>query len=347
MRVLLTGATGLAGCHTAAAVLAKGHRLRLLVRSPEKMARVLRGVGIEKPEQLDHVIGDVTDAEAVETALEGCEAVIHAAAFFTQDTRREAEVQRTNVLGAERVLGAAARRGLDPIVHVSSLAAVFPPDGPVMRPDDRVKQPRDMYARSKAAAEQFARRLQDEGAPVVTVYPGTIIGPEDPTFGDGLRTIMSFVKLGVIPTTAGGIPFVDVRDLAQLHAAALEPGRGARRYMLGGSFLSNVELGAVLQRITQRRIRTVYVPPPLIRTIGRIGDQLQRRFGVKPGLTYEAVLILIHGVPTDDSRAAEELGVECRPVDETLRDTLRWMHRERLIEPSKIGVLSNGNATGQ
>jgi len=331
MRVLLTGATGLAGSHTAVALLAAGHELRLLVRSADKLTRGL----------LDCVEGDVTDTAAVERALEGCEAVVHSAAFFTLDTRRDAEVQRTNVLGAERVLGAAARRGLDPIVHVSSLAAVFPPEGPLMRPDDPVKQPRDMYARSKAAAEQIARRLQDEGSPVVTVYPGTIIGPDDPTFGDGLQTIMAFVKLGLIPTTTGGVPFVDVRDLARLHAAVLEPGRGPRRYMLGGSFQDNAELAAVLQRITHRRMRTVYVPAPLMRAIGRAGDALRRRFGVRPGLTYEAMLFLTQCVPTDDSRAAEELGVRCRPLEDTLSDTLRWMHRQGMIEASQIGVLAD------
>ena len=72
MRVMLTGATGFVGSHAAAALLASGCEVRALVRDPAKLERVFRGRGIAPPEA---VRGDVTDAESVERALDGCEAV--------------------------------------------------------------------------------------------------------------------------------------------------------------------------------------------------------------------------------------------------------------------------------
>jgi hypothetical protein len=72
------------------------------------------------------VVGDVTDRDAVERALEGsCDAVIHAAAVYTLDSRAYPEISRTNLRATETVLDAAARHGCDPVVHVSSFVALL------------------------------------------------------------------------------------------------------------------------------------------------------------------------------------------------------------------------------
>jgi nucleoside-diphosphate-sugar epimerase len=52
------------------------------------------------------------------------------------------------------------------------------------------------YARSKIASEQVARRLQDAGAPVVTIYPGGVYGPHDPYRGEQSETLR-WVLLGL------------------------------------------------------------------------------------------------------------------------------------------------------
>ena len=73
MRVLITGGTGLVGSHTVAAVERAGHEPRLLVRDPARMPRA----------GLDHVVGDVTDGDSVAKALDGCDAVLHAASVVS------------------------------------------------------------------------------------------------------------------------------------------------------------------------------------------------------------------------------------------------------------------------
>jgi dihydroflavonol-4-reductase len=62
----------------------------------------------------DAVVGDVTSAAAVEQAMAGCDAVVHAAAVFSLDPRQAAVMQQANPAGAATVLEAAQRRGLDP-----------------------------------------------------------------------------------------------------------------------------------------------------------------------------------------------------------------------------------------
>ena len=71
VKVLVTGGTGFVGSHAVAALLRDGHWVRLLVRDPSKIQRVLKARGIEVD---DYAVGDIADAQAVRTAFIGCDA---------------------------------------------------------------------------------------------------------------------------------------------------------------------------------------------------------------------------------------------------------------------------------
>lgn len=180
MRVLVTGGTGFVGSHTVAALVEHGHRVRLLARSRNRVEPALTPHGVEVS---DVVIGDVTDQSAVEQAMAGCEALIHAANVFSFDPRHVEAMSTINEHGTEIVLTEASKVGLDPIVHVSSLVALLPSDGP-LTPDSEVGTPGPAYSKSKAAAEHVARSFQAGGAPVVITYPGSVWGPHDPYLGE-------------------------------------------------------------------------------------------------------------------------------------------------------------------
>jgi nucleoside-diphosphate-sugar epimerase len=133
--VLVTGGTGYVGSHAIAALAAAGHRIRVLARSPERVPLALAPLGVERVET---ATGDVTDPVAVERALDGCEAVLHAASVFSLDTRKADEMRSVNVRGTDIVIGTAHRLGLDPIVYVSSELALLPPaDGEILTPTRR------------------------------------------------------------------------------------------------------------------------------------------------------------------------------------------------------------------
>jgi nucleoside-diphosphate-sugar epimerase len=256
------------------------------------------------------------------------------------DSKDEAEMQETNVEGARNVLGTAAMLGLDPIVHVSSIAALFPPDGRQMTVYDNVKIPRDQYGRTKAQAERYARELQATGAPVTITYPGSTFGPHDPTVNEAVRSVFDVLKSGFFLTPPSGVSFVDVRDVAAVHAAVVEPGRGVRRYMIGGWFLPHADLVGSYVRLTGRHVVQLPTPASLLLTFGRIADVLRTRFGVSFGmLSYESMLFASTGVPCDSSAVAHDFGIEFRPVDETMRDTMLWLHEKGLLEGEHMGSL--------
>jgi len=344
MRVLVTGGTGFLGSHTVAALARAGHDVKLLVRSPDRIEPALGPLGVGP---VDHVVGDITDAACVERALLGCEAVVHAAAVFTLDRSRDAEVARVNLTGAKNVLGAAHRLGLDPIVFVSSLSALFPPDGPLLTADTEVKDPTNPYARSKAQCERYARELQARGAPVVCTYPGSVWGPHDPHRGEGVAVVTQFMKLGFAPASReGGLPVVDVRDVADIHVAALQPGCGPRRFTAGGHLVGMGALFEMFSLLTGRRFVTIPTHARLLRGLGRGIDWLHRLTGVSLLLTYEAMHTLTRMVPCDDAPTVRELNVSFRSLEETVRDTLIWMYEAGLLAEKHVGTLGGFAADG-
>jgi nucleoside-diphosphate-sugar epimerase len=210
--VLVTGGTGYVGSHAITALTRAGHRVRVLARSPAGIPAALGPLGVAGVET---AIGDVTDPTAVERALEGCDAVLHAASVFSLDARRADEMTSVNVRGTEIVLGTAHRLGLDPIVYVSSEVALLPPaDGEVLTPDSPVQRPPGPYCRSKADAELVARRLQALGAPVVSVQPAALWGPQDPHLGEGATLATNVLRHRYPVVMPGGMHIADVRRVA-------------------------------------------------------------------------------------------------------------------------------------
>ena len=251
MRVLVTGGTGYVGSHIVLALLRDGHDVRLLVRRPEQVAETFDPHGVTFAAD-DVVAGDVLDADSVSRALEGCDAVVHAAAIFSLDPRKAKAMLDTNAQATRVVLTAALERGCDPAVHISSSVALMRHGG--SGPDLPLGDIEHAYSRSKVLSEIEARKLQDEGRPVVTVYPGAIFGPHDPYVGSQTERFLWLVR-GWFPVwSKGGVLASDVRDTAAVVAAVMQPGKGPRRYVVPGIQMTGNDLyGAVTKAIGRRR----------------------------------------------------------------------------------------------
>jgi dihydroflavonol-4-reductase len=321
--VLVTGGTGYVGSHSIAALAGAGHRIRVLARSPDRVPVALGPLGLDGVET---AVGDVTEPAAVERALDGCEAVLHAASVFSMDPRKADEMRSVNVQGTDIVLGTAHRLGLDPIVHVSSELALLPPtDGEVLTPDSPVKRSTWPYCRSKAESELVARRYQALGAPVVSVMPAAVWGPHDPHFGEGATLATNVLRNRYPIVMPGGMHIADVRDVAAVHAGVMEPGRGPRSYMAAGHYLSMPEIIRTLGDLTGRRIRFVTLPAWFLAGFGRAADVVQRAVSARLPWNGEGIWVVNCAARCDDSKTREEFGLEPRPLRETFADTVRWL----------------------
>jgi nucleoside-diphosphate-sugar epimerase len=338
MRVLVTGGTGFIGSHTAVAIAREGPSLRLLARDPAKVARIFepRGVPVEV------VAGDVTDPETVARALEGCEAVVHAAAVVSLEAGRAREVRETNLRAVELVMGGAQERGLRSIVYVSSLGALFSPGGPPIQADAPLGRARSAYAVSKAEGERFVRELEERGAPIRASYPPAVIGPDDPGLSEGNHTIRAFLR-DLMVITSSGFSLLDVRDLARVHARMLDPDAESGRYLIPGRFLPWAETVALMDEVTGRRVRRFRVPGPLLRVLGRVGDVVKRVYPFDFPLTREAMDFATQWPGAVASPAFERLDIGLRDVRETCEDAIRWMHQAGHLTAREVGRLADGD----
>ena len=336
MRVLVTGATGFVGSHAAKAVQDAGHTVRALVRTPAKLETVTARVGVELA-SLETSVGDIRDVDAVADAVDGCDAVVHAAAVVSIDPTAEAEVSATNFAGAQNVLDTAVGAGCDPVVHVSTGEALFPFQTDPVTVDHPVGNARQAYARSKAKCEHLARRHQSLGHGVVIVYPALVIGPGDYNESVQLQPMKLWLTKP-LPRSGYTMTMVDVRDVAAVIAASIEPGRGPRRYLMFGHTLTAEELLSALREVTGRDLRSVPMPKGLFSAWGRIGD-VARRFDRDLVLTTEAVEYMFNYCAGDNSATERDTGVTLRPFAESLADTIAWMHDEGYVSAAHTGAV--------
>ncbi|OBI37058.1 NAD-dependent epimerase/dehydratase family protein [Mycobacterium colombiense] len=334
MRVLITGATGFVGAWTAKAVHEHGHTLRLLVRDPAKLAPIASALSFDDS---DVVVGDMTDARRVGEALDGCDAVIHAAAVIALRAGEADQMINANLAGAHNVIGQAAQRDIDPIIHVSSVTALWHPRCALLHAELPPHGGGDDYATSKVRVEEYVRDLQALGAPVVVTYPSTVIGPAaGDQYGESGEAIAAFVKSGILGRGAG-LTIGDVRDIAEAHARLLQPGRGPRRYVLGGHYLTGGQLAAELSSITGRTVRHIGVPDELLIGAGKLADRFRSRVPAALSKLSEAgVRYLVDQPPADNAPAERDLGVRFRPAAESLQDLLADRARQRAARRSAI-----------
>jgi nucleoside-diphosphate-sugar epimerase len=341
MRVLVTGGTGFVGSWAASALLRCGHGVRLLVRSPEKVAATFGPAGLDAPD--DIVRGDITAPPSIAAAAEGCDAILHAASVFSFDRGQREAIRQANVGGTRNVIEAALAAGMDPIVHVSSYGALLPigPEGR-LHPDAPAGAGLGPYTASKAEQERLARQYQAEGLPVVTVMPGSVWGAGDPYFGESDQLAASILKgqQRMLPGRKA-IPIVDVRDLAEGVAAIFERGLGPRRYLMGGTLTSPVGVAELLGQVTGRRPHYLKITPAMGRQGGAAFELAQRISPWRLPLTREAAYIGTQPITAvDDSRAEAELAFRKRPVEETVADTVRWLAQTGRVSSRQAGKLA-------
>lgn len=317
MKVLLTGGTGFVGSHVCRQLLTAGHQVRLLVRSKDKAAQLFQAL----PEFWQ---GDITDPAAVRDAVAGCEAVVHAAAATPMQIDSREALFAVNVGGVRNVVEAALGAGVSRIVCVSSITAIFNADGAKVTADAPPTPSKLPYGQSKVEAEYWLRAQQEAGAPIAIVYPGGIVGPDDPGFSDALKALKHRVENGFRVFGDGGMQHVDVRDLAAFVAAlAIEGGRG--RYLLPGVYRRWDELADILEEVSGCNLQRIPAQGWKLRLIGRLIDIVRTFKPVDTPISAETMryATLWPNIANTDELARR--GLALRDPRETFADTMAWM----------------------
>ena len=221
MRILFTGGSGKAGRHAVAYLLAQGHRVLNVDKTPLDLAGV------------DNRIADITDAGQMYdvmcsyagfdeldpgTGVPRFDAVVHFAAVPRILLTPDNECYRVNTLGTYNVIDAALKMGIRKVIFASSETTygVCFADGerkPNYLPldEDHPVVPEDSYAMSKVVNEVTARSFQARSqADIYGIRINNVVEPHEyqenfPTYfaNPGMRRRNFFA-------------YIDARDLGHL-----------------------------------------------------------------------------------------------------------------------------------
>ena len=264
--ILVTGASGFVGKWCVVKLLEKGYRVRGTVRSDAKARQVRETVGgLVGPDaiaRLELVQADILDDKGWPEALAGVTAVMHVATVIRGDEPRDQSlVIRPALEGTERILKATHAAGIKRLILTSSIATVGyghgQTSGTRTYDETHFTNLENMrwtwaYCIGKTKAERFAWAFaKDHGLEMTTIHPGAVIGPaldEDASISVGLVGGLLDNSTPALPSN--GFSIVDVRDVADMHVAALEkPEAIGQRYLATAEYMPFPEVARVVQEL--------------------------------------------------------------------------------------------------
>jgi dihydroflavonol-4-reductase len=314
MRVLITGGAGFVGGAVTRQLLARGDDVVALVRDRARTS------GIEKLGA--HVIeDDLADVPRLTAALEGVDALIHAAGRYRVGipaSERDA-MWDANVGTTTRVLTAAGAAAVPKILYVSTVNAFGNTHHNVVDESYR----RDLaegfaswYDETKYRGHEVAELRLAAGSPIVIVLPSQVYGPGDHSqFGEQLRAAFA----GTLPYRVlgeVGLGLVHVDDVAAGIVAALDRGVVGRSYVLSGPRTTLDGAIDIAAGIGGHKPPRLAIPTGMVRLLAPLGrlmgqPNIKELVSAASDVTYWA----------SAARAEEELGFRPRSIEEGLRDT--------------------------
>lgn len=320
--IFVTGATGLLGNCIVRELCDRGQRPRVLCR-PQTPRTPLDGLDI------DIVQGDVEQPEILNKAIEGCSAVIHAAAMIHIGWDRLDASRRVNVAGTASIVRACSASNVR-LVHVSTvdtLPAAVDRQHPISESyREGVAKPRCTYVISKTESEQVVTDAIEAGLDAVIIHPGFMLGPWDWKPSSG-RMMLEVNRAPIVAAPPGGCSVCDARDVAAAIVASVAEGARGEHYILAGENMSYQQLWTRMLHTTGRR-RRVHQLGKRIRWIGKGIDLVNRSGFVREGDVNGASIqmgSIFHYY--DSSKAEQQLNYRRRPVEETLADAWQWLSR--------------------
>src|SRR6202162_509567 len=250
--VLVTGAAGLVGIHTCRELTKNGWQVRPLTRDPARAAMALGQLPVE------FRVGDVRDATALRSSLNGCGAVVHLAAIAIE--KKGESYRESNTAATERLISAARAESVQRIIFMSQNGA-----------DSRSPYP---FLRSKGVAQDS---VKTSGLRWTILRPSVIFGPEDQFVNVLGRLIRLTPKIFPLPN-GGRARFQPIAadDVARVVRLSLEKKETVGQiYSLGGAV--PLTLSEMTERIltamgTHRRL--VPVPVRMLRPVVALAERL-------------------------------------------------------------------------
>ena len=324
--VFVTGGTGFIGSRLIALLVQRGVAVRALARSR---------AGLEKVKALGAVPvpGDVTDRASMQEAMRGCDVVFHVAAMYEIGARHAAQMRIVNVDGARNVFEAAMEAGVPKIVYTSTAGVHGDTRGTMVDETHRVPfeamKDSTVYEQTKWRAHfEVAIPMIEQGAPILIVESGGVIGPRDHSVVGDLLELYVRRRLPILPDRDTTLTFAYVDDIAEGHILAAEKGRISESYAMGYQPLSFGQLFDMCAQVSGLPGIRVKIPSALVRPFWPLMALIEKLVPLPAMLSGEAVRSVGTTWIVNCRKAQEELGWSPRPIEAGLKLTLDWLNKK-------------------
>jgi dihydroflavonol-4-reductase len=346
MKCFVTGASGFVGSNLVRELLARGHRVKALLRP-----------GSHHPDledsRLERVAGDLADGGLLRRELAGCEWCFHVAASYHLWMRDYAPMYAVNVEGTRNVLEAAGHAGCQRIVYTSTVGCIgLPPQsGATIIPatEEDPSSPKKLsghYKKSKFQAEAVALELfRNQGYPIIIVNPSAPVGPGDLKPTPTGQIVVDFLNRRLPAYLDTGLNWVHVRDVAVGHILAAEKGRPGQRYILGnanGNWTMQQTL-AVLEKLTGFPAPTRRLPYWVALRVAEISELIAHFTGKGPQATLAGVRMAKHKMWFNPAKAIRELGLPQTPPEQAFADAVLWFRKNGYVPAAKLAATAAEN----
>jgi dihydroflavonol-4-reductase len=333
MKCFVTGASGFIGSNLAHELVARGHKVKALLRAGSD-TRGLAGLDYERVE------GDVSERARLKDALFGCDWCFHVAASYHLWLKDYKPMYAANVEGTRNVIETAAGAGCSRIVYTSTVGCIgypVPIDGRINPSDETIPvseaQMTNHYKRSKWQAEQVAAQLARKGLPVVIVNPSAPVGPRDVKPTPTGQVIVDFLNRKMPAYLDTGLNWVHVRDVAIGHILAAEKGSLGERYILGnaeGNWTMQ-EAFTVLQELTGIAAPKTKIPFWIALSAAHVNETMSAITGKPPKAPLAGVRMAKYKMFFNPAKAIRELGLPQTPPRKALEDAVEWFKKNGYV----------------
>jgi len=312
----VTGASGFLGWQVARKLLARGWKVRALVR-PGSRIRDL---------EVETVNGDLRDLDSLHRAVAGCAVVFHVAADYRLWARNPDEIYQSNVDGTRNLLNAARRAGIERFVYTSTVGCIGIPAAGLGDENTPVAldHMQGAYKRSKFLAEHAVREAASGGFPAVIVNPTAPVGDHDVKPTPTGKIVVDYLAGAMPAYLETGLNIVDAEDVAEGHVLALERGRQGERYILGAENLTLRQIFEALARISGVRAPKLRIPYPVAYAAGLASTGWAYLTGSQPRAPLDGVRMARKKMWVSHAKAARELGFSPAPAEAALAKAVSW-----------------------
>jgi dihydroflavonol-4-reductase len=226
MKVLVTGATGLLGSHVLEQGIARGHKIRAVVREVSSRTYLAK-----HQNEIEEVVCDLTEHDLLPENLSGIDAIVHCAALASTDPSDLPRMEEINDRIPRKLFSLAEKAGVPKWVQVSTTAVLTNPAKPVFTEEDFGSLRDTPYARTKYAFDLFLA-ANSKKMETLTVHPGYMLGRWDAKPSSG--AVLFGLRLGRFKHYVDrSKSFVAASDVASGLWQALEA-NAKGRYILTG-----------------------------------------------------------------------------------------------------------------